>query len=190
MNLTTDNAQWYSPSLLWTNSQIVCNFPCYLKQGSHVSAIFCKGAQCDFGWSCCYSAFINRLLSTIPPHANIKHVIRLARYVKRCFVFFLSSFTISFYLNLWSKYNSNILNRNAKEIAKERLPVKLVCFKYITFSSYYFNYRAICRFWWEENSRKILQNLFFLIENLYWETLSSFIMEASQVRENVFSYFF
>lgn len=190
MNLTTDNAQWYSPSLLWTNSQIVCNFPCYLKQGSHVSAIFCKGVQCDFGWSCCYSAFINRLLSTIPPHANIKHVIRFARYVKRCFVF-LSSFTISFYLNLWSKYNLNILNRNAKEIAKERLPVKVVSVLNISHSvPIILTIEQSVDFDERKYSRKILQNLFFLIENLYWETLSSFIMEASQVRETVFSYFF
>lgn len=120
--LTTENAQWYTPSLLWTNSQIVCNFPCYLKQGSHVSAIFCKGAQCDFGWSCCYSAFINRLLSTIPPHANIKHVIRFARYVKCCFGFY-QVVSFIFCLNLWRKYDWNILNRNAQEIWRVHLKI-------------------------------------------------------------------
>lgn len=104
--LTAENAQWYSPSLLWTNSQIVCNFPCYLKQGSHVSAIFCKGAQCDFGWSCCYSAFINRLLSTIPPHANIKHVIRFARYVKSYCILYQVLFIYTH--NLWSKCSVKI----------------------------------------------------------------------------------
>lgn len=99
-NLATENAQQCRPSLLWTNSQIICNFPCYLKQGSHVSAIFCKGAQCDFGWSCCYSAFINRLLSTIPPHANIKHVIRFARYVKS-FLFCFVSTKIYYLFLIW-----------------------------------------------------------------------------------------
>lgn len=71
------SSAWFFPRA--ANSQVVCNFPCCLKQGSHVSAIHCQSAQRDDGRCCCYSSFINRLPSTIPSPTNIQYFIRLAR---------------------------------------------------------------------------------------------------------------
>lgn len=62
-----------------TNGQAVCNIPCCLKQGSHVSAIYCQSAQRDNGWYCCYSSFVNRLPSAIPSPTNIQYFLGLTR---------------------------------------------------------------------------------------------------------------